>query len=177
MTQDFNKMRIYIKHNSEDYIHGGIKLWIYKLIFRSIKTRTLLSLLLLMIILIISFFSRSSAIAFIGLVFFVLIIDFAIYFIDLIKEKQRINKYNLESGDDVEILFDKYFAYRQDNRDFKISQWKDIHEIYRINSPVMISFKDRLTKDVIILYKSEIQEGFEVIESRILSKSTVDPVV
>lgn len=170
-------MRIYIKHNSKDYIIGGIKLWMYKVFFRSIKTRVLLSLLLLMVSLIISLFSKSASIAFIGVVFLVLIIDFAIYYINLKKEKQRIDQYNLVRGDDVEILFDRYFAYRQANRDFNISQWQDIHEIYRINKPLMISFKDRLTKNVVVLYKSEIHNGFDLLESKILSKSTVDPVV
>ncbi|MFZ1751906.1 MAG: hypothetical protein WAU01_17055, partial [Saprospiraceae bacterium] len=80
-------------------------------------------------------------------------------------------------GEHIEIIInEKYLAYKQSENLFHLTNWDEINEIYILTNPGLISFKNKKTKYMFVLFENEIMNGYDQIKEKILSKSNVIPL-
>lgn len=169
--------RFKLKHNTKDYIRGNIKLWLARYLYRIIRQRKSLTLLIVITVLALLTFGNYWAFGFLFLIFMVSLIDLILFVIKTIRQVNEIRGYIQSQGEDIEIVCNHYFAFWQDGQEFGKVEWKDVYEICRLNNPKLFSFRSRQTKNSIIIYASEIKEGYSELLEMVLDSSDVNPLV
>lgn len=171
-------MIFYIKHNTSNYIKGGLKLWVIKVLRRIFPHRKNLTFILLIIGFLAFVFSYTVFILYIFFVLIILILDLIIYTFYLYRIKIEINSYIANSGGNIELITDSHKVnFKQYSREFQNTNWIDVKEIYIIKNPNLISFKNKITKYEFILFENEFEANFNDFLTEVINKSFVTPLI
>ena len=178
MTLDFKNMTYFIEHNTKDYIRGKIILWLFKLYKRFTLQRRSLRLGVVFVQIILYLVLKKWSVIFLLLIGLIIIIDFFITVIDVIREKKNMDFYIKSGGEKIEFIINEdYLAFKQYHKLFHITNWNDLNEIYVLKNPSLISFKNKRTKHDFILYENESYMDYSEIKDIILKRSKVKPLL
>jgi len=167
-----------IKHNSLNYLKGGLKLWVYRVMKRFYPQRKSLTILCGLISFLCLITSINAFIIFIIFIIFILFIDLLFFIYIINKTIKDINIYISNDGEDLQLVSDSEFIYfRQYSKEFQKTKWSDIKEIYILKNPSLISFKNKFTHYEYILYEKEFENNFKTFVKEVLDKTNVVPLV
>lgn len=177
MIQDFKTMKYIIEHNTQNYVIGRVDLWKNKLLKRTIHQRKSLSFLLFFTQIVLFYFFKELGLLFTLSIIIILLTDLIMTMRIAIQEKKNTESYILMGGENIEIVVnDNYIALMQDDTPFHLTKWDEVSEVYLLKDPDMISFKNRNTNHLFILFGNEIKENFEGLKKQIILNIKVIPL-
>ncbi len=167
-----------LRHDPRHYFVASLKLWVLKLKARIFMQRRSLTLVLILFALSTLLLNHLIFLAFLSVLISIIAIDLLISLRSARVEVRKTREYLLSNGRNINIYAGRYFCFIEEGIEYKKAQWSEIHEYCQISNPNFFSFKNRNTKEVLIIFENEVcDQRYMELKNIIESKIQVLPLI
>ena len=170
-------MKFTVQFQPSIYFFGDIKLWFARFYGRMFRQRLKLTLLIIMVLLVLYLISQIFLFIFVILAISTILMDFYSHYQFVLNKIKTAQTYVTNDEVEFSIYAGKHFCLIHNSKQQHNAEWDNIFEYCRLNTPKLLSFKDKESKNLYIIYQDEIgKENFLTLKNIIENNIKVIPL-